>query len=120
VRLTPSLPLSNEAWGRALLERGQARDALAKFDAAIAKGPRYGDAFEGRGEALLALGDAKAAVAAFEHAASLVPKWGRLHLKWAEALAKLGARDRVRAELQIAAGLELTPAERAELIAQKV
>ena len=120
VRLTPSLPLSNEAWGRALLARNQPRDALARFDAAIAKGPRFGDAFEGRGEALLSVGDAKGAVGAFEHAAALVPKWGRLHLKLAEALAKLGNRVRARGELQKAAGLDLTAAERFELTAQKL
>jgi tetratricopeptide (TPR) repeat protein len=120
VRLTPSLPAANEAWGRAFLARGQASKALARFDAAIAKGPRFCDAFEGRGEALLMLGDPKAAAAAFERAAATAPKWGRLHLKWAEALAKLGNRDQARAALQVAGGLDLTPAERAELAAQKI
>ena len=115
VRLTPSLPAANEKWGRALLLRGDARGALAKFDAAHAKGPRFADAIEGRAEALLALGDAKAADAAFGDAAKLTPKWGRLHLKWGEALAKLGRAADARAQLRIAAGLDLTPAERAEL-----
>ncbi len=113
-RLTPSLPAANQAWGRALLARGDAKGALTRFDAAHAKGPRFADAIEGRGEALLALGDAKAA-AGFAEAARLTPRWGRLHLKWGEALAKQGRAADAKAQFALAAGLDLTPAERAEL-----
>jgi tetratricopeptide (TPR) repeat protein len=119
VRLAPSLPAANEAWGRALLARGGAKGALARFDAAHAKGPRFADAIEGQGEAQLLLGDAKAA-GAFAEAAKLTPKWGRLHLKWGEALAKQGNAAEARAQFRAAAALDLTAPERAELSAQKV
>ena len=115
VRLTPSLPANRYYWGRARLARGDAKGALALFDAAHKLSPRYPDAIEGRGEALLALGDAKAADAAFAEAAKLAPRWGRLHLKWGEALARLGKRDEARAQFKAAAAMDLTPTDRTEL-----
>jgi Tfp pilus assembly protein PilF len=120
VGLTPSLPAANEAWGRALLARGDARGALVRFDAAHAKGPRFADPIEGRGEARLALGDAQAAAAAFAEAARLTPRWGRLRLKWGEALARQGKAAEAKAQFRTAAGMDLTAAERAELSAQGV
>ncbi len=114
-RMTPSLPFANHDWGRALLARGDAKGALDRFDAAHRASPRHPDSIEGRGEALLALGDAKGATAAFAEAAKLTPKWGRLHLKWGRALAKLGRAAEAQTEFRMAATLDLTPAERAEL-----
>lgn len=115
VRMTPSLPFANHDWARALLARGDAGGALARFAAAEKQSPHFPDAREGRGEALLALGDTKGAGEAFAAAAKLAPKWGRLHVKWGGALAKQGKADEARAQWRLAAGLYLTPAERAEL-----
>ena len=70
---------------------------------------------EGWGEALLSEGDAKSASAKFRQAARTAPRWGRLHLKWGEALAKLGKAEEARAQWRLAAGMDLTAPERAEL-----
>jgi tetratricopeptide (TPR) repeat protein len=120
VRLTPSLPTANETWGRALLARGDAKAALARFEAARAKGPRFADAVEGAAEARLALGDAEAATRDFAEAARLAPRWGRLHMKWGEALARQGKAAEAKAQFASATALDLTPSERAELAAQRV
>ena len=55
------------------------------------------------------------AVRKFETAVTLAPRWGRLHLKWGEALARLGKMNEARAKWTAAAGMDLTPSERAEL-----
>ncbi|MDB5454233.1 MAG: hypothetical protein JWO33_2811, partial [Caulobacteraceae bacterium] len=67
------------------------------------------------GEALMAKGDFKGAVAKFEQASRHAPRWGRLHMKWGEALAKLGKAAEAKARFAAAAGMDLKPAERAEL-----
>ena len=117
VRLSPSTPLALEEWARSLLARGQTDAAIAKAEASVRNGPKYGDAYEVLCEALAAKGDAKGASARFAQAAAITPRWGRLHLKWGEALAKLGKADEARAKWRAAAMMDLTYAERAELAA---
>ncbi|WP_397418736.1 hypothetical protein [Phenylobacterium sp.] len=120
VRQGPSLPQAEAEWAGVLLKQGRVDAALAQAAAAARKGPRFADAHEVWGEALLAKGDARAAVRKFEAAAKLTPRWGRLHLKWGEALAKLGKADEARAKWRAAASMDLSPADRAELKAQRV
>ncbi len=102
-------------WGRERLARGDAQGALQVFRRAEKLAPRFADPSVWSGEALLALGDDKAAEQAFRKAEPLAPRWGRLHLKWGEALAKLGKTNEARAKWTAAAGMDLTPTERAEL-----
>ena len=72
--------------GDALLERGGADGAIAKFTVANQKGPKFADPLEGWGEALIAKKLPEQALAKFEEADKYAPNWGRLHLKWGEAL----------------------------------
>lgn len=119
-RQAPGFVAASTEWGEAMLRRGDLDRAIAKLKQAHRIGPKFADPLAYWGEALLAKGDAKAATAKFAEADKFAPKWGRLHLKWAQALAKLGKADDARAQLKAAAGLDLTPAERAELTALKL
>jgi len=114
-RMAPSIPGGPRSWGQALIARGDAAHAAAQFREALRRSPRAEEAIEGLGEALALQGDAAGAAKQYAAADKLTPNWGRLHLKWGEALAKLGKSDEARAQLKTAAGLDLTPAERAEL-----
>ncbi len=115
VAFGPSLPFADTWWGRALLEKGDAAGALAKFSAAHDKGPNYPDAIEGEGEALMLENRSDLALAKFAEAARLAPNWGRLHLKWGEALKWTGDKDDAKKEFALASSLYLLPEERAEL-----
>ena len=115
-RLYPGQIIGLLYWGRERLGRGDAQGALQVFRRAEKLAPRFADPAVWSGEALLALGDDKAAEEAFRKAAPLAPRWGRLHLKWGEALAKLGRAADAQAQWRAAATLDLTPAERAELL----
>jgi tetratricopeptide (TPR) repeat protein len=119
-RQAPSTPDADQAWGQALLARGDAQGAIEKARAAHRKGPRWADPLALWGEALMAKRDFNGAVEKFEAAEPLAPKWGRLHLKWAEALAMLGRIAEARAHLRAASALDLSGPERAELGAQKI
>ena len=114
----PSLAFAETAWGRILLARGKPDLAIDKLAIAHRRSPRFADPIAYWGEALLAKGDAKAASEKFAEAAKLTPRWGRLRLKWAEALVKLGNAPDARAQLKAAAGMDLSPEERAELARQ--
>jgi len=111
----PSIPFAEFEWGQALLERRQYDAAMAKFAAAVKKGPRFADALEGWGEALMAKNQSHLAPAKFAEAEKYAPNWGRLHLKWGEALTYAGKPAEARAHFARAATLDLTPAEKAEL-----
>jgi tetratricopeptide (TPR) repeat protein len=119
-RQGPSLPFAEAAWAKARLERGDAAGALKLARIAYGKSRRYADASEVWGEALLAGGDSAGADKKFAEAARLAPRWGRLHVKWGEALAREGRAADARTQFAAAARLDLTPAEQAELAAQKV
>ena len=107
-----------EAWTSAADDEEQFGKRLAaELTAANAKGPRFADPLEMWGEALVRENRSDLALAKFADAGKYAPNWGRLHLKWGEALLWLGRKDEAHAQLTLAAGLSLTPAERAELAA---
>jgi tetratricopeptide (TPR) repeat protein len=111
----PSLPFGYEEWGRALLDKGNASGAIAKFSAAHDKGPNYADPLEGWGEALMLQNRSDLALEKFAQAATHAPNWGRLHLKWGEALKWAGDPAGAKAQFATASSLYLLPEERAEL-----
>src|SRR5262249_23094194 len=82
----PALPFADSDWGEMLLRKGDIDGAIAKFESAHRKGPRYADPLEMWGEALIAKNRSDLALAKFEEANKYAPNWGRLHLKWGEAL----------------------------------
>jgi tetratricopeptide (TPR) repeat protein len=113
--MEPSIPFADQDWGMSLLQRGNAAEAIEKFNAATAKGPHFADPLEGWGEALMAKNQSHLALAKFAEAEKYAPNWGRLHLKWGEALYYMGRRDEARAQFAHAAALDLTPSEKSEL-----
>jgi hypothetical protein len=117
VRQAPSPPFAYADQAQSRLARGDVAGAIALLQTAYAKSPHYADGLELWGEALAKRGDYAGAAAKYAEADRYAPQWGRNHLMWAEALAKSGKTAEARAQKQAAAGLELTPAERAELTA---
>jgi tetratricopeptide (TPR) repeat protein len=113
--IAPSSPYAESEWGRALLNRGNADEAIEKFKLANQKGPKFADPLEGWGEGLMAKNQSHLALAKFAEANKYAPNWGRLHLKWGEALGYAGKKDEARAQYQKASTLDLTPADKAEL-----
>lgn len=116
-RLLPTLPQAHLYWGQARLERGDAAGALPLLREAQRRQPKWADPLKFEADALAALGRWREAEALYAKAEPLAPKWGRLHLKWGEALAKLGNVEEARAHWRAAAGMDLSAAERAELVA---
>ncbi|MDB5432242.1 MAG: hypothetical protein JWP35_3358 [Caulobacter sp.] len=114
-RRNPSVPFAYEAWGRSVLDRGNAAGAIFWFKAAAQRGPHFADALEGWGEGLLLTGDPKLAEAKFKAAGFEAPMWGRNHLMWGEALARQGRAADARAQWLTARGLWLSPGDRARL-----
>jgi Flp pilus assembly protein TadD len=96
-----------------LLQKGDSDGAIEKFRSANRKGPHFADPLEGWGEALMAKNRSDQAIAKFSQAGKFAPNWGRLHLKWGEALLYSGDKAAAKKQLAIAAGLDLTPTERA-------
>jgi tetratricopeptide (TPR) repeat protein len=117
VKAAPSLPFAPYEWGAALLARGHADAAIAQFKLSNQKGPHFADALEGWGEALMAKRDSGAA-AEFADAEKYAPNWGRLHLKWGEALGYAGKKDDAQKQYALAAGLDMSAADKAELARQ--
>jgi tetratricopeptide (TPR) repeat protein len=115
VRSNPSIPLAYADWGQALLDRGDADGAIAKFTLANQKGPHFADPLEMWGEALMTKNRSDLALAKFTEAEKYAPNWGRLHLKWGEALFYAGRRDEAQKQFTLAAGLDLSSADKAEL-----
>jgi tetratricopeptide (TPR) repeat protein len=111
----PSIPFAETDWGQSMLARGKPDDAIAKFKLANQKGPQFADPLEGWGEALMAKNRSDLALAKFEGAEKYAPNWGRLHLKWGEALGYAGKKDEAQKQYVIAAGLDLSAADKAEL-----
>jgi tetratricopeptide (TPR) repeat protein len=79
--------------GFARLSAGDARGAVANFEAALALAPGAGDAAFGRGDALLALGEPELALAHYERAVAIDPFYPQAHAGWARALWVLGRVD---------------------------
>jgi len=115
VALAPSIPFAYSEWGAMLMAKGDFAGAIARFEIAHAKGPRFADPLEMWGEVLIAQNRSDLALAKFEEAAKYAPHWGRLRLKWGEALWWSGKQDDAKKQFAIAAGLDLTPSEKSEL-----
>ena len=115
----PSARFAEAEWGLALLARGRQDAAIGKFKLANQKGPHFADPLEGWGETLMAKNQSHLALAKFGEADKYAPNWGRLHLKWGEALVYAGKRDEAAGQFAHAVTLELTAAERGELVAYR-
>ena len=61
-------------------------------------------------------GDFVAAASKFQAADANARHWGRNHLRWGEALARLGRTGDAMAQWRAAAGLDLSAADRSELV----
>jgi tetratricopeptide (TPR) repeat protein len=79
-----------KAQGFARLSAGDARGAVASFEAALAEAPGAGDAAYGRADALFALGEPELALAHYERAVAIDPLYPQAHAGWAQALLVLG------------------------------
>jgi len=115
VKQAPSIPFAYFDWGRMLLAKGDFDGAIAKFAAAHKKGPHFADPLEMWGEALIAKNRSDLALAKFAEVARYVPNWGRLHLKWGEALLWSGDKPGAAKQFALAAKLDLTADDRAQL-----
>jgi tetratricopeptide (TPR) repeat protein len=111
----PSIPFAETDWGQSFLMRGDPDGAIAKYTLANQKGPHFADPLEGWGEALMAKNRSDLALAKFEEAEKYAPNWGRLHMKWGEALGYAGEKDEAQKQFALAAGLDLSSADKAEL-----
>ena len=116
VRQAPSIPFAYADWGEMLLARGDLDGAIVRLQQANQKGPHYADALELWGEALMRKRDYSGAAARFAEADKYAPRWGRNHLRWGQALARTGKADDAKAQWIAAAGMDLSPADRAELV----
>jgi hypothetical protein len=112
---TPSLPYADEAWGEALLAKGDLDRATVKFESAHDKGPHFADPLEKWGEALIRKNRSDLALAKFAEAGRYAPNWGRLHLKWGEALLWSGDEAGAQKQLAMARTLDLGASENSEL-----
>jgi tetratricopeptide (TPR) repeat protein len=111
----PSVPLGYVYWGQMLLAKGDADGAIAKFQTANEQSPHFADPLEMWGEALIAKNRSDLALAKFAEANKYAPNWGRLHLKWGEALRWSGDKAGAKKQFAIAADLDMTTSEKAEL-----
>jgi tetratricopeptide (TPR) repeat protein len=118
VAVAPSIPFAYADWGQMLLAKKDPDAAIAKFTLANRKGPHFADPLEMWGEALMAKNRADLALAKFTEADKYAPNWGRLHLKWGEALTYAGKKDEAQKQFALAAGLDLSAADKAELARQ--
>lgn len=108
-------PFGYQAWGEALLTRGDADGAVVQFKKANSVAPHFADPLEGWGEALIAKNRSDLALVKFAEADKYAPNWGRLHLKWGEALLWSGDKNSAKEQFAIASGLDLTRSEKSEL-----
>ena len=112
---SPHEPYAETDWGVMLLAKGDFDGAIAKFKEANEKGPHFSDPLEKWGEALIARNRSDLALAKFAEADKYAPNWGRLHLKWGEALIYAGKPDEAPKQFAIAAKLDLSAADKAQL-----
>ena len=115
-RQAPDLPFGDRSWGQALLGKGDVDGAIAKLALAHRKSPHFADPLELWGEALMRKGDFAGAITKFAEADTDAPRWGRNQLRWGQALARLGSTDEARAHWRAASGMDLSAADRAELV----
>ncbi len=105
VRDAPSLPFAESDWGAMLLRKGDLDGAIAKFESANKKGPRFADPLEMWGEALIAENRSDLALVKFEEANKSAPNWKRLHQKWGEALSYTGRKEDAAKQFALARSL---------------
>jgi hypothetical protein len=115
VSASPSSVFAYTDWGAMLLAQGKPDEAIAQFTTASQKGPHFADPLEGWGEALMAKNQSHLALAKFAEADKYAPNWGRLHLKWGEALGYAGKKGEAQKQFALAAGLDLSTADKSEL-----
>ena len=114
-RQGPSLPFAHEALGRMLLAAGDHAGAAAAFAEAHRVGPRYADPLKYWGDSLSLRREWTEAERRYRQAAERAPRWGALRLAWARALWRIGRQDQAREQLDAAAAMDLSPADRARL-----
>lgn len=115
-RQGPSLPFAFAERGQMLMARGDSAGAIAFYVQAIERGPRWADPQKFWGDALLAQGDEAEAIRKYRAAADRAPQWGALHLAWGRALEAQGKRDQAREKYAAAARMDLSAADRAEVV----
>jgi tetratricopeptide (TPR) repeat protein len=115
VRQGPSLADADYEWAQAKLARGDAAGALVLAREAARKAPVWADPPKLEADLLARRGDLGDAVRLYEAAEQKAPAWGALRLAHGDALARLGRPGPAVSQWRTAAGLELTPAERAGL-----
>jgi tetratricopeptide (TPR) repeat protein len=115
-RQGPSLPFAFAERGQMLMARGDPAGAIAFYEQAIERGPRWADPQKYWGDALMAQGDEAGAIRKYRAAADRAPRWGALHLAWGRALEAQGRRDQAREKYTEAAGMDLSAADRAEVV----
>jgi tetratricopeptide (TPR) repeat protein len=115
-RQGPSLPFAFAERGQMLMARGDVAGAIDFYEQAIERGPRWADPQKYWGDALMARGDAAGAIRKYRAAADRAPRWGALHLAWGRALEAQGRRDQARDKYTEAARLDLSAADRAEVV----
>ena len=116
IAIAPSIPIAHADWGKALMQRGDLTGAIAQFKLANQKGPHFADPLEMWGEVLIAQNRSDLATSKFNEANKYAPNWGRLHLKWGEALSWLGKTAEAQKQFARAGELDLTAAEKSELL----
>ena len=115
-RQGPSLPFAFAERGQMLMARGDIAGAIDFYEQAIERGPRWADPQKYWGDALVAQGDEAGAIRKYRAAADRAPQWGALHLAWGRALEAQGKRDQAREKYTEAARMDLSAAERAEVV----
>ncbi len=115
-RQGPSLPFAFAERGQMLMGRGDIAGAIAFYEQAVERGPRWADPQKYWGDALMARGDEAGAIRRYRAAADRAPQWGALHLAWGRALEAQGRRDQAREKYTEAARMDLSAADRAEVV----
>ncbi len=115
-RQGPSLPFAFAERGQMLMARGDPAGAIAFYGQAVERGPRWADPQKYWGDALAAQGDEAGAIRKYRAAADRAPRWGALHLAWGRALEAQGKRDQAREKYTEAARMDLSAADRAEVV----
>jgi len=115
-RQGPSLPFAFAERGQMLMARGDVDGAIDFYEQAVERGPRWADPQKYWGDALMAQGDEGGAIRKYRAAADRAPRWGALHLAWGRALEAQGRRDQARDKYTEAARMDLSAADRAEVV----
>lgn len=115
-RQGPSLPFAFAERGQMLMARGDPAGAIAFYEQAVERGPRWADPQKYWGDALMARGDEAGAIRKYRAAADRAPRWGALHLAWGRALEAQGKRDEAGEKYAQAARMDLSAADRAEVV----